>query len=94
MNNDSSLDLPLEPEGLESGDSPCQLICSIDKESDMCFGCGRTPEEIADWPLRSEADRKRILSELPERMPPLRIKLAERRSRRRVNKRRRRPGTD
>lgn len=74
--------LPLEPE-----DSPCQLICSIDKESNMCFGCGRTPEEIADWPLRPPEDRKRILSELPARMPPLRIKLKERRSRRRVNKR-------
>ncbi|MEE9273171.1 MAG: DUF1289 domain-containing protein [Robiginitomaculum sp.] len=78
-------DLPLEPE-----DSPCQLVCSIDKESNMCFGCGRKPEEIANWPLRTEEDRKRILSELPARMPPLRIKLAERRSRRRVNKRRQR----
>ncbi len=77
-------ELPLEPE-----DSPCQLICSIDKDSNMCFGCGRTPEEIADWALRTESDRKRILSELPARMPPLRVKLAERRARRRVNKRRR-----
>jgi predicted Fe-S protein YdhL (DUF1289 family) len=90
MENDLPLAPPLEPP-LEPEDSPCQLICSIDKDSNMCFGCGRTPEEIADWPLRSDADRKRILLELPARMPPLRIKLAERRARRRTNKRRRRP---
>ncbi len=84
MENDLPLEPPLEPE-----DSPCQLVCSIDKESNMCFGCGRTPEEIADWPLRTGEDRKRILLELPARMPPLRVKLADRRSRRRVNKRRR-----
>ena len=38
---------------LEPVDSPCQLVCSIDKESNMCFGCGRTPEEIAYWTLES-----------------------------------------
>lgn len=71
----------------ESVDSPCQLVCYIDKGSNMCLGCGRTPEEIANWPLRSKTDRDRILSELPARMPPLDIKLAERRKLRRITKR-------
>ena len=53
-----ALDIPLELEALEPEDSPCQLICSIDKDSNMCFGCGRTPEEIADWPLRSEVGQE------------------------------------
>ena len=81
------IDSKYTEKALEPEDSPCQLICSIDTDSNMCFGCGRTPEEIANWPLRPDEDRKRILSELPARMPPLRIKLKERRSRRRVNKR-------
>jgi len=84
MPDDNLDDLPLEPV-----DSPCQLVCSIDKESNQCFGCGRTPDEIAYWPLKPQEERDRILAELPSRMPPLREKLAERRKRRRVNKRNR-----
>lgn len=80
---------PLEDHDLEPVDSPCQLVCSMDKESGHCFGCGRTQDEIAYWTLKSDDERAALLSELEMRMPPLRIKLEERRSRRRVNKRRR-----
>jgi len=76
-------------EDLEPIDSPCQLVCSMDKESGHCFGCGRTQDEIAYWTLKTPEERMAILAELEGRMPPLRIKLEERRSRRRVNKRRR-----
>lgn len=82
--SDTNEDLALEPE-----DSPCQLVCSMDKESGHCFGCGRTQDEIAYWPMKTKAERDELLAILPERMPPLRVKLAERRARRRVNKRRR-----
>ncbi len=68
-------------------DSPCKLICSVDKESDRCFGCGRSRDEIARWTLYTKEERDDILSQLPERMPPLEEKLAERRKRRRVNRR-------
>ena len=78
-----------EDPALEPEDSPCQLVCSMDKETGHCFGCGRTQDEIAYWPLKSKAERDHLLSVLEERMPPLRIKLAERRKRRRVNPRRR-----
>lgn len=81
---DITEDLVLEPE-----DSPCQLVCSMDKETGHCFGCGRTQDEIAYWPLKTKEERDEILAILEERMPPLRIKLAERRKRRRVNSRRR-----
>jgi len=60
----------------------------MDKESGHCFGCGRTQDEIAYWTLKSDDERAALLIELESRMPPLRIKLAERRKRRRVNKRR------
>ncbi len=78
----------------EPTDSPCQLICSMDKESNMCFGCGRTPDEIAYWTEKTKEERDQILADLPGRMPPLRAKLEERRKRRRVNKRRRAAKTD
>ena len=80
---------PLEEHDLEPADSPCKLVCSMDKESGHCFGCGRTQDEIAYWTLKSDDERAALLTELETRMPPLRIKLEERRSRRRVNKRRR-----
>lgn len=76
---------------LEPVDSPCKLVCSMDRESGHCFGCGRTQDEIAYWTLKSDDERAALLAELETRMPPLRIKLEERRSRRRVNKRRRPP---
>jgi len=60
----------------------------MDKESGHCFGCGRTQDEIAYWTLKSDDERAALLIELESRMPPLRVKLAERRKRRRVNKRR------
>lgn len=82
---DETDNLALEPE-----DSPCQLVCSMDKESGHCFGCGRTQDEIAYWPLKTKQERDDILAVLEERMPPLRVKLAERRKLRRVNSRRRR----
>ena len=76
--------LALEPE-----DSPCQLVCSMEHESGLCFGCGRTQDEISYWTLKTPEERQTILAELPARMPPL-IKIREeRRTRRRVNKRRR-----
>ena len=79
---------------LEPIDSPCQLICSMERESGRCFGCGRTSDEIAYWPLKSQEERDAILAELPERMPPLRVILEQRRAKRRVNKRGSRPKPD
>jgi len=73
---------------LEPVESPCVLICSMDRESGHCFGCGRTTDEIAYWGLRTKAERDTIMATLPERMPPLKAKLEERRAKRRVNRRR------
>jgi len=80
--SDDAEALSLEPE-----DSPCQLVCSMERESGLCFGCGRTQDEIAYWTTKSDAERKTILEELPARMPPLIAIREERRKRRRVNKR-------
>lgn len=76
-------DLELEPT-----DSPCVLICSMERESGLCFGCGRSADEIAYWTTKTQGERDSILKELPARLPPLRVILEERRKKRRVNKRR------
>lgn len=81
-------DLDLEP-----ADSPCKLVCSMEKDSGLCFGCGRSADEIAQWTLLSDDARAEILADLPRRMPPLDIMREERRTRRRVNKRRQKSQT-
>ena len=80
---------PEEIAALEPIKSPCVLVCSMDKESGHCFGCGRTTDEIAYWTLKTDAERDAIMAELPARLPPLKKKLEERRARRRVNRRNR-----
>ena len=88
MTDKTTEELSIEPE-----DSPCQLVCSMERESGFCFGCGRTQDEISYWTVKTPEERQAILAELPSRMPPL-IKLREeRRAKRRVNKRRRPPLT-
>lgn len=40
--------------------SPCIGICQLDG-SETCFGCFRTIEEVAAWPLLSDPDRLAVL---------------------------------
>ena len=48
--------------------SPCIRVCTLDPETGLCEGCGRTREEIGSWYRMSEDERLRIMVELPERM--------------------------
>lgn len=48
-------------------ESPCNKICTLDPQSGLCLGCGRTIDEIARWPAMSETERARIMAELPAR---------------------------
>jgi len=48
--------------------SPCQLICTLDLKSGLCFGCGRSRQEIAQWTRYSDAQRAKIMASLPQRM--------------------------
>jgi hypothetical protein len=47
--------------------SPCTKVCTLDARTGLCLGCGRTVEEIARWSAMSEAERARIMAELPGR---------------------------
>ena len=48
-------------------ESPCIKICTLDARSALCLGCGRTIDEIARWIAMSDAERSRIMAELPAR---------------------------
>jgi predicted Fe-S protein YdhL (DUF1289 family) len=53
--------------------SPCTGICKMDDASGVCLGCGRTGDEIAEWPLASEERRSAIWTLLPRRFDGLGI---------------------
>ena len=52
--------------------SPCNKVCAIDPDSGLCRGCGRNLVEVAGWIGFSDAERSRIMAELPQRLASLR----------------------
>jgi predicted Fe-S protein YdhL (DUF1289 family) len=51
--------------------SPCNNVCAIDPACGLCVGCGRSLDEIANWLGMSDADRARVMTELPRRLAAL-----------------------
>jgi uncharacterized protein len=49
-------------------ESPCILVCSIDMVTGLCFGCGRTREEIGHWSMITPERRRDIMAELAARL--------------------------
>jgi predicted Fe-S protein YdhL (DUF1289 family) len=47
--------------------SPCVNICRIEPATGRCRGCARTIDEIARWTALTDAERDRILADLPGR---------------------------
>jgi len=47
--------------------SPCIKVCQMDPRRGLCVGCGRTLDEIARWAQMSDAERERVMAELPLR---------------------------
>lgn len=52
--------------------TPCTKICTLDPGTGLCFGCGRSAEEIGNWTAYSENERLRIMALLPQRQARLR----------------------
>jgi predicted Fe-S protein YdhL (DUF1289 family) len=52
--------------------SPCNSICTVDKVSALCVGCGRSLAEIAAWSQFTAEKRDQIMAELPQRLSRLR----------------------
>jgi uncharacterized protein len=48
-------------------ETPCVNICLLDDETGHCVGCGRSSGEIAVWGQMSDADRRAVMRELPDR---------------------------
>lgn len=48
-------------------ETPCIKVCSIDPGSGLCSGCHRSRGEIAQWSSYTDAERRRIMSELKQR---------------------------
>ena len=64
-----SAEMPIKPPK-----SPCIDVCVLHRREGICVGCLRTGEEIAAWPGMSDAERERVLAELPARAPRLRVR--------------------
>lgn len=47
--------------------SPCNKICRIDPENNLCIGCLRTIEEISNWINLSEKELENIINEVEKR---------------------------
>jgi uncharacterized protein len=52
-------------------ESPCNRVCAIDPDSGLCRGCGRNLAEITHWIGLSDAERARVMAELPQRLASL-----------------------
>jgi uncharacterized protein len=52
---------------MSSVQSPCNSVCRIDPASGQCLGCKRTLEEIADWPILSNPEKRAVLKALEQR---------------------------
>ena len=44
--------------------SPCVGICTIDKDTQNCIGCGRTQDEIRDWTIYTDEKRREVMERL------------------------------
>ena len=55
---------PLPPAPIRT---PCIKVCVVDGESGLCLGCFRTLGEVGGWSRMSDAQRDRIIDELPAR---------------------------
>jgi uncharacterized protein len=53
-------------------ETPCTKICVIDSASQLCVGCGRSLDEIAQWASFSPKERARIMMDLAQRLVRLR----------------------
>ena len=53
------------PPAIATVESPCIKVCQLDPQQ-VCTGCGRTLDEIAEWSLAPDA-RKQLIVEAARR---------------------------
>lgn len=47
--------------------SPCISVCRMDPRTQLCEGCARTIDEIADWSRYSDADKQAVWQRIAAR---------------------------
>jgi predicted Fe-S protein YdhL (DUF1289 family) len=55
-------------------ETPCIKVCVLDPDTGFCVGCGRTRSEIGNWLGLSAAERRQIMTTLPERVSTLTLR--------------------
>ena len=66
--------------------SPCEKVCTLNPDNNICMGCFRSAAEISGWRHYSNAEKQAVLKLLPPRREARRL---ERQAL--LRKRRRRP---
>jgi hypothetical protein len=57
-------------------ETPCDNICTLDRASGLCLGCGRSLAEIERWTAFNDAERSRVMKQLPRRLEAVRAQTA------------------
>ena len=47
--------------------SPCIGVCKLDIDSNMCVGCLRSADEIANWPQLDNEKAMQIMRQIKDR---------------------------
>ena len=58
-------------------ETPCTKVCIVEHHSGLCLGCARTLNEVANWSAYTDAERSRIMAELPHRLETMRQRTAD-----------------
>ena len=53
--------------------SPCENVCTLNPQTDICMGCFRSVEEIRLWRHYSSAEKNAVLELLPPRREARRV---------------------
>jgi uncharacterized protein len=48
--------------------TPCVRVCAVHPTLGLCVGCGRSLDEIGRWIGMSDAERVRVMAQLPQRL--------------------------
>jgi predicted Fe-S protein YdhL (DUF1289 family) len=49
-------------------ESPCVRLCTLDRDTDVCVGCGRHIDEITGWQSMSEHEKLTVRTRAAERL--------------------------
>ena len=60
-------DLDTSPRPAPPVASPCISVCRMDPRTQLCEGCARTIDEIANWSRYSDADKQAVWQRIAAR---------------------------